>query len=277
MSTPVPSTNIERLEHALRQMIASLPGAAIALSGGVDSSVVAALAVAELGSRALAVTGASASLAPEELTAIRALCAARGLAHVVVETHELASPAYVENTPERCYHCKSELYQRIATVAATRGLAVLLDGTTADDLHAHRPGRRAAAEHHVRSPLLEVHATKSDVRALARRLGLANAERPASPCLSSRVAYGLPITAERLTRIGRAEAVLHELGFANVRVRLHDTLARVEVSQGELGRAVAAAASITEALRRLGFVYVTLDLAGLRSGSLLEVFSERPS
>ncbi len=262
------------VEAELRSWLRSVPSALVALSGGVDSSVVAALAVQELGARALAVTGVSPSLATAELLDIQALCARLGLSHLAVETHEMSSPSYVQNAPDRCYHCKSELYDRLGAVARERGLAVVLDGTTADDLHGHRPGKRAADERGVRSPLVEVGAGKAAVRAMARRLGLSNAERPSSPCLSSRIAYGTAVSPERLDRVGRAEAWLKSLGFAEVRVRLHDAIARVEVPRRDLLRAVEHAERITKELRALGFVYVTLDLQGLRSGSLLEVFRE---
>ncbi len=275
MSSTVPLADpSEQLEERLRARLRALPSAVVALSGGVDSSVVAALAAEELGARALAVTGISPSLATSELEAIRAFCGARGLAHVSVETHELARPGYVENSPDRCYHCKSELFGVLAEVARARGFAHVLDGTTAEDLGGHRPGRRAAVELGVLSPLVETGASKRDVRAIARRLGLRNAERPSSPCLSSRIAYGVSVTPERLDRVGRAEAVLRGLGFSQLRVRLHDSIARIEVPRGELARAVEHADVIARELKALGFVYVTLDLAGLRSGSLLEVLRD---
>ncbi len=258
------------VEAALRQRLAGLPSALVALSGGVDSSVVAALCAQVLGERAMAVTGVSPSLDAQELAEIRALCARLGLRHEAVETHELTQPGYVQNAPNRCYFCKTELYGVLGRVAKERGFAIVLDGMTADDLSGHRPGKRAADEHQVLSPLLEVGARKIDVRAIARRLGLTNADRPSSPCLSSRIAYGISVTPERLSKVGRAEAYLKALGFAEVRVRLHDSIARIEVPRAELARALERSAEITAELRRIGFVYVTLDLAGLRSGSLLE-------
>jgi pyridinium-3,5-biscarboxylic acid mononucleotide sulfurtransferase len=263
------------VERHVREQLRRLPCALVALSGGVDSSVVAALAVAELGDRVLAVTGASASLDPSELAAIGDLCKRLGLRHETVQTQELNDPRYVANAPNRCYFCKGELYGTLARLAQEHHLAAVLDGTTAEDLAGHRPGKRAADEHAVVSPLVDARATKADVRAIARRLGLSNAERPSSPCLSSRIAYGITVTPDRLSRVGRAEQALRTLGFAEVRVRLHDTIARIEVPKHDLARALEHAATITRELKALGFVYVTLDLVGLRSGSLLEAVSER--
>lgn len=264
------------VEARVRDLLAGLPGAIVALSGGVDSSVVALLATEVLGQNALAVTGVSPSLAGRELSEIVSLCERFGIRHRSVPTDELSVSGYVANTPERCYFCKGELFRTLSQVASDAGLFCVLDGTTADDVEGHRPGKRAAEELGVRSPLLEVGARKDDVRRIARRLGLPNADRPSSPCLSSRIAYGVPVTPERLRRIEQAEHALRELGFPAARVRLHEHIARIEVPKTALSRAVAQADNIVAAVKAAGFIYVTVDLAGLRSGSLLEVWKEQP-
>ena len=260
----------------LESRIASLGSAVVAYSGGVDSSLVAALAARALGDRALAVTAVSPALATGELAGARDAARAIGIAHEVITTDELSREGYVRNDRDRCYHCKTELYGRLLGLARRRGYDAVLSGANADDTGDWRPGLRAAAEHGVVHPLLEGGVGKEEVRALARRLGVPSADKPASPCLASRFAYGIRVTAEGLRRVDRAEEALRALGFEELRVRDHGELARIEVPVDEIPRAAGLRDRIGAELRRLGYTYVTLDLIGFRSGSGNEVLL-RPS
>ncbi len=251
---------------ALLGVLAAMPAAAVALSGGVDSGLVAKAAAVALGDRAVAVTADSPSVARRELTAARELAAAVGIRHLVVSPDEFADPAYRANAGDRCYFCKSHLYDAARSLPELAGF-VLCSGANVDDLGDYRPGLTAAAERGVRHPLVEAGFAKADVRALARWWGLPNADKPAAPCLSSRLAPGVAVTPERTARIEAAEDHLRQLGVADCRVRYHDgDLARVEVPAADIPRL--AAAGLGDAFRRFGFRYVTLDLDGLRSGSL---------
>lgn len=240
--------------------------ALVAYSGGVDSAVVAAAAQRALGDRALACIGISPSYPQRELRAAVQLAERLGLHHRLVPTAEHLNPLYVRNDEQRCYHCKTDLHDRLTDIARAEGWAVVLDGTNASDLGDDRPGRRAAAEHGVRSPLVELNITKPMVRALARELGLPVWDKPAMACLSSRVPHGTAVTPEVLGKIELAEDALVELGFRQFRVRHHDTLARIELPAADLPRAVELHQPIVAALRRpeIGYEHVTLDLAGFR-------------
>lgn len=255
-------------------LIQGYESCAVAFSGGVDSAVVAKAAHLVLSSAAVAVTGTSAALAEGELEASRQLAELIGIRHVVLPTEEFANSNYVANNPDRCYYCKSELYSQLGNIAERLGVRVVVNGANADDLGDYRPGMRAADEHAVRSPLAECGFTKQDVRALAAEWGLPVAEKPATPCLSSRVAYGLSVTPERLSMIDRAEQFLRSLGFGELRVRYHaGDLARIEVPVEKLGWLCEpeVRASVVEEFTRLGFKFVALDLAGFRSGGFTQL------
>jgi uncharacterized protein len=262
----------ERLLAILRDM----KRVVVAFSGGIDSTVVAQAAQLALGEAALAVTADSPSVPRAEIADAQALAARIGIAHRVVQTDEFASADYRRNDGSRCYHCKDELYGRIEALVAAMPDAVICSGANLDDLGDYRPGLVAAAEHRVRHPLQEAGCSKAAVRALAQHWGLPTWDKPASPCLSSRLAPGVQVTPERTARVEAAELELRRLGYRECRVRLHEgELARVEVPGAELARLAEPAVrrDFVAALKALGFRYVTLDLEGFRSGSLNELIS----
>ncbi len=264
-------TDLAAKQEKLLAQLRSYGSCVVALSAGVDSAVVAKAAQLALGERAIAVTGQSASLAEGELEQARQLARRIGIRHEVIETGEFDNPDYLRNAPDRCYHCKSELYTQLAGIAARFGVAVAVNGANADDLQDYRPGMRAAAEQDVRSPLAECRLTKDDVRQLAAAWELPVWDKPATPCLASRVAYGEAVTPDRLQRIDRAEQYLRSLGLRSVRVRYHQgDLARLEVPLDALPRLCEPQlrAELVAHLHGLGFKFVTLDLEGFRSGSL---------
>jgi uncharacterized protein len=265
-------SDLDSRERRLRDRLASFGSVLVAFSGGVDSAYLAWAAAAQLGERALAVTADSASYPARQREVAARIARDFALRHEFIRTEEMARPEYRANAPDRCYHCKQELYTRLTALARSRGLAVVADGSNADDRGDYRPGRQAAREHGVRSPLDEVGLAKADIRALARRAGLPVWDEPASACLSSRIPYYLEVTDERLRRIERAEELLRAIGFRVARVRHHDTTARIEVGADEIGRALdpAIRAAIVRGLRSLGYRYVALDLEGYRLGSLNE-------
>lgn len=261
---------------ALLHMIQSWGSCAVAFSGGVDSAVVAQAAYFALADQAIAVTGRSASVSAAELDDAVRVAKHIGIRHEILDTNEFANPDYVRNAPDRCFHCKTELYSRLDQIAVSTGAAVVANGANVDDIGDYRPGMKAAANHHVRSPLLECGFTKQDVRDLAAQWGLPVWDKPASPCLSSRVAYGEEVTPERLRMIERAESFLRELGFRVCRVRYHKgDLARIEVDAAELDRLLSPdmREAVVAHTLQVGFKFVTIDLAGFRSGSMNSLVS----
>jgi len=267
------------LDKKYAQLIAlfqDMDRALVAYSGGVDSSLVAKVASDVLGDRVLAVTAVSPSLLPEELSEAQTQAIAIGIAHQLVETHEMDNPDYTANPINRCYFCKSELHDTLKPLAQAWGYPYIVDGVNSDDLGDYRPGIQAAQERGVRSPLAEVGLSKLEVRELSRQLGLPSWNKPAQPCLSSRFPYGEAITLPKLQRVGRAEIYLRNLGYENLRVRSQDDTARIELPSDRLQSFLIEIdlGQLVEKFKALGFVYVTLDLEGFRSGKLNQMFSE---
>lgn len=265
---------IDQKYAALAELLEGFGSVCIGYSGGVDSVFLSKVALDVLGpDRVLAVTGLSDSY-PGVQHEMALECVRRfGIPHLEVRTHELDDPDYAANSSNRCYFCKSELWSRLTALAAEKGYAVVLDGSNADDVGDHRPGMKAARELGVRSPLLEAGLTKSEIRKLSHRLGLPTWDQPAAPCLASRIPYGISVTPERLRQVEDAETVLRGYGFREFRVRHHGDFARLEVSPGELERAIDLAGSLARRIGELGFDRVLLDLEGYRRGALNEVMN----
>lgn len=241
----------------------------VAYSGGVDSTYLAAVATEELGDASVCVIGISPSLSKFQREQAMTIASERGFNLRTVETHEIEDANYAANPANRCFFCKDELYTRLQGEAETLGAKFILDGTNADDLSDHRPGRIAAQQHQVISPLADLGFTKDDIRESSREMGLPTWDVPASPCLSSRIATGVPVTIERLGKVERAESYLRGLGFREFRVRVHDELARIELGRDEMSRMFDTKLidEVTKEFAALGFRYITLDLQGFRSGS----------
>ncbi len=268
----------EKLKQ-LKNLFQEMEWALIAYSGGVDSSLVAKIAYDVLGDRALAVTAVSPSLLPEELAEARQQAVQIGIKHELIETHELDNPNYAANPINRCYFCKSELHDTLKPLAIERGYPYVVDGVNADDLQDYRPGIQAAKERGARSPLAEVGVTKAEVREISRKLGLAWWNKPAQPCLSSRFPYGEAITIPKLQRVGRAEIYLRKLGYQNLRVRSEGDTARIELPPEQIANFVVTTdlPQLVKAFQNFGFIYVTLDLEGYRSGKLNQVLATQTS
>jgi pyridinium-3,5-biscarboxylic acid mononucleotide sulfurtransferase len=272
MTAPV-EAKLEELTHILREAGSAL----VCFSGGIDSAFLLKVAASTLGSNAVGLTAVSPSLAERELLHARQFAESLGVRHIEVSSRELERPGYVQNGPDRCFHCKSELYHIAKQKADELELGSIMNGTNLDDLGDYRPGLEAAKIAGARAPLVEAGFTKSDVREAAQLLGVPSFNKPAAACLASRLPYGMQVTRERLSQVEQFEAELFALGFDQVRVRHHDKIARIEVPLADLGRLSEAklAARVVELGRRLGFAYVTLDLGGYRTGSHNELLVGR--
>ena len=267
---------IAQKEESLRRLMREMKSVLVAYSGGVDSSYVALLASQELGEKALCVTGISPSVAQNERDLAIKIAEDFGFNYTTIKTDELDDPNYQSNPTNRCYFCKTELYGKLSSFAQEKNISYILDGSNLDDTADYRPGREAAKENNVRSLLIEVGLSKAEIRELSRRHELPTWDKPSSPCLSSRIAYGVPVSIERLGKVEHGEQILRDLGFKEFRVRIHGELVRLEIAPSEMERALPKQIVdlLADSFRQLGFRYVTLDLHGYRSGAMNEILDK---